>query len=224
MEPLDGLEKRPGMYLSGNYEQTVSYLLGLDNGTGVLAGFQELVELKLGEESSVAWSALIPKINPPIPESGPDEERRARLFELLREFVCLDGGMHGRRRIFQEWVLMIQATRNYDPALIRYSQSPAPLAISVDEAAELLGTDRTGILSLAKDHKIRHGRVGGQVLIVADAVNKLLERRAEPAENLPRVGPADEYDALLIETKAIIDEADPEGLLALGAPPTSTRR
>ena len=30
--------------------------------------------------------------------------------------------------------------------------------------------------------------------------------------------PADAYDLAIVETKIIIDEADPEGLLALGAP------
>ncbi len=96
MELLDGLEKRPGMYGISGYDQLVIFLTGLHQGSGALVGFQELVELKFGEPSSVGWPSLISKIEPVLADDASDDERRTRLLDLLREFVCFDSGPHGR--------------------------------------------------------------------------------------------------------------------------------
>lgn len=178
MELLDGLEYRPSMYgvAKGSYESVVAYLMGLDQGSGgaALAGFQELVDLKFGSPSPVGWPGLVPQLDPPVGFDGTDDDRLARLFGLLREYVCVDAGSRGRRRLYHEWVLMAQRTDHYRPEMQRFGTSPEPATISLDEAASRLGTDRADVLERLRTRELRCGRLGGDVRVVASSVTDLL--------------------------------------------------
>ncbi len=157
------------MYGITTYDSATTYLLGLDlgSGGGALAGFQELVELKFGRPSSVYWPGLVPQIDPPVDS---DSDRLNRLFELLEEYLTVDGGLHGRRRLYHEWVILAQGTTSYRPEMERFGSSPEPATVSLDEAAALLGTNRRGVLERIRQRELRYGRIEGDVRVLKESL------------------------------------------------------
>jgi excisionase family DNA binding protein len=168
------LRARRRMYIpEGSYAAVVAFLVGFDeaHSGGLLAGFQEFVELKFGSHSSIDWSTLALRIEPTVEEHA-DDAKVDRLLDLLEEFLAVDGGLHGRRRLFHEWL----ALRTPDADLLRFSQSPAPATVSVDDAARLLAVDRREVFRLIHEQRLgKVGRVGSDVRIQQEAVQTMLD-------------------------------------------------
>jgi excisionase family DNA binding protein len=169
---VSALRTRPRGYVPDDkYATVVGVLTGFDEAQsgGALAGFQELVELKFGSHSSIVWWWLALKIEPAV-EDQADEAKVSRLLDLVEEYLAVDSGVHGRRRIFHEWM----ALRPPDPDLVRFSQSPSRATVSVDDAANSLGVDRRRVFQLIHDQRLGVvGRVGPEVRLRREAVEAL---------------------------------------------------
>lgn len=188
MEPAElvhHLRRRRSMLgIRGGYDSVVAYLCGVKQGSGGgwLNGFQELVELKFGQTTSLGWPSLCLKLEPEIDPSDPDvdQQRIDRLLDLLDEYVTMDLG-HSHQRLMIEWVVMNQAGRGFDPDLNRYSVSPAGPTLSIEEVAAELGCDTSGVWDLIRSGGLRAGREAGVVRIRQAELDRY--RDASTADN-----------------------------------------
>lgn len=143
---------------------------GRGDNRGALTGFREFVELKFGSQSSIHWWSLALEIEPSVQDES-DDAKVNRLLDLLEEFLAVDVGLQGRRRLFHEWL----ALRPLDVDLVRFGRSPPPTKVSVDDAMRLLGVDRREVFGLIRDGRLGTvGRVGAEVRIRQDAVHEML--------------------------------------------------
>jgi excisionase family DNA binding protein len=173
-----------------SYTAVVSCLTGYDLALsgGLLDGFQEFVELKAGTPSSLVWWSLALRLDDPDqpPPARSEQEKLTILLDLLDEFLAVDhSGVHNRRRLYHEWVVMAQQQHWYNPDLIRYGSSPPPETMSIDEAAEALGIERQEVVALIQSGRLsRVGRLGSQVRIPRSSVEKAqapIDQQATPA-------------------------------------------
>ena len=175
------LRSRRGMWLvRDDYESVVSFLMGYQEGSSGLTGFQELIELKYGRTSNVHWSTLAVSLRWAESEAGgPSEEAKiAWLLDLIDEFLTIDAGETLKtRRLFYEWVMMAQTESSHDADLLRYSRSPAPEIVSLNVVAGRLGVDQATVLALVRERALSASRHGADVLITAESLNSYLANR-----------------------------------------------
>lgn len=183
-ELLRKVRQRPGMYGVGNNLREIhAFIHGLDAGTSyrLLDGFREFLILKTGGGENLGWPSLVNLLvigasehRSRSPES-PDEEQMVldATFELLDEFLAEMRSPHRRERLHHEFVLWQQSQSHYNPNLIRFSRSPAPDVLTVDEAAALLGVKRSAVFDLLAEGRLSDGRLGAEVFITTKSVHHL---------------------------------------------------
>lgn len=71
--------------------------------------------------------------------------------------------------LFREWLTMAGP----DPALLRYSTSPAPDTVSVEDAEGLLGIGRRDVFALIRDAQLKAGLEGDEIRIVRQQLHQM---------------------------------------------------
>ncbi|WP_144128370.1 hypothetical protein [Catellatospora sichuanensis] len=103
---------RPGMYGVQNYAETTSFVTGCDAAMGwmLLEGFREWLMLRLDEQSSLVWSALVLELTPGVTLQSArhlsDEVEAAvhdQLFDLLDQFLTVKEQHDGLRQVYAEY-------------------------------------------------------------------------------------------------------------------------
>ncbi|MEZ5272284.1 MAG: hypothetical protein R2694_08255 [Ilumatobacteraceae bacterium] len=121
LDLIRGLRRHPGMFgvAPDDYSALVAYLCGYDAATngGFLSGFRELIELKLGRTTNVAWWDAVTQLRRPGEDNAhvSDAERIAYLLDVLEEFVIVDSGH--LRRLYADWAAMATSRRARSPAI-----------------------------------------------------------------------------------------------------------
>lgn len=181
LDLIRGLRRHPGMFgvAPDDYSALVAYLCGYDAATngGFLSGFRELIELKLGRTTNVAWWDVVTQLRRPGEDNAhvSDAERIAYLLDVLEEFVIVDSGH--LRRLYADWAAMATSeASSVTGDLLHFGQSPAPAQLSLDDAAQRLGLPPAEVISLIGEKRLRGTRVGSEIRVTADSVNEYLRR------------------------------------------------
>lgn len=107
------VQKRPGMYFYGeSYTDFCNFISGYDAGTSyfLLEGFREWLIVRLGEESSLAWSGLVEDFAHTSISGVSDHDTNDNtlkvetLFRLLDEFLELREKRDGLAKIFSDYL------------------------------------------------------------------------------------------------------------------------
>jgi hypothetical protein len=156
---------------SDDYGSLVDYLAGYASGRGTLHGFKEFVELRYGATSEAHWSGLALRVDGRDRSQLDDEQKKAALLDLLEEFLIEVGASNdGLRRVFHEWVLMVQAAPDPEISrdLIRYARSPPPdETLGIEDIANELGITRRRVFELLEETQAiaRTGREGAHLVV-----------------------------------------------------------
>jgi excisionase family DNA binding protein len=101
------------------------------------------------------------------------------LCDLLDEFLAEMRWNGARERLFHEYWVWQQSQSWYDADLVRYSMSPAPDGLTVDEVAELLGITRNDVFDLIASWKLKPRREGSEVRLRTSEVEKYKTKTPE---------------------------------------------
>ncbi|GAA2777684.1 hypothetical protein GCM10010452_00960 [Crossiella cryophila] len=164
-----------------SYGGLVNFVMGLDLGTdgALLNGFREFLVLKLDGGDNLGWPGLVKHLSgdgteAAVDQIGPGQAGVDCLFDLLDEFLAEASNPHRRTRIHHEYVQWLQRQSWYNQDLARFSSSPPPEMLDVDQACAMSGVDRPTLFDLVAAGQLQLSRAGAEVLFYRREVEQLV--------------------------------------------------
>lgn len=121
-ELLEGIRRRPGMYLrSTSFDTVVAFLDGYDAALagGLLVGFREWLIVKARDGDNLSWAGLVWMLcRGDEGSEPPDEVARETLFRLLAEFLARREDREGLKQIYLSYEAWLRRQRWYVPEKI----------------------------------------------------------------------------------------------------------
>jgi len=155
-----------------SFEALATYVEGMNAGSNgaLLDGFREYLMLRLGVLDRRPWPALLQRLRfGDAPAPVEEDDLVAFTFGVLDEFLAEPD----RGAIHREYLLWQQHQPGYDPARLRFGDTPRAQLLSVAQAAQQLRTDRGGVFDLIAAGRLTPLRDGPELLFHPFNVQRL---------------------------------------------------